>query len=659
MSFINRMQRAVSAFTQPNTTYTEAQELLDSMIKSGAITTGDFEESKEIRTQQSKLDVRDNADNTYMVSTVYSGINNFVRSVENVQAQFLQPSSIDNPDRDIFMSKLWKQEPILAGAVYSMTAKATAQSWNITGRKAQAMDAAKLLSRAAYGVNGSAWDGFISASAEDFYTVSRGVFWETIKELNQQTLDKYLRMGLHPEEIRQTTAAYGKLIDIGHIDALNCTLTGNSIYPVEYLSQLTGQRLKFMQGEYLHFASMPSPREEKLGAGYCAVDRAYRAAKLLLGLHDYDDDKLSNLPPEGVVSVTGLTMDEFMDALKMWNARRKQDNSLTFPQVLWLIGTQPNAKVNVEMTPFSTLPESFDRHTVITQYINTLSLVFGVDAREFWTIPGSTLGGTGTESEIQHVKARGKGAGELMAIIERRINGELPQGVEFEFDTRDMQEDANEAAIAKAWVAAFLPLYNLPPAIDQEEEEKKKENPRPKNSDGSPVLPDVRAGKVDIDTENINEGRPGSYATQVINQEQFIRLLIDKGVLPDWIASDERAMLTDIDVHQNVIYRQLNPVNSNDFISLTYDKGILKRKPLPPIILDSTDITGKIEAPKEVKKEESEIRGKPIPESESERGFNITPKTIRSELELWRSVPELAPYTPTVEEEDELIKQWF
>jgi hypothetical protein len=52
------------------------------------------------------------------------------------------------------------------------------------------------------------------------------------------------------------------------------------------------------------------------------------------------------------------------------------------------------------------------------------------------------------------------------------------------------------------------------------------------------------------------------------------------------------------------------------------------------------------------------IRGSAIPEAEVVRGSSITPKLLHDELELWRNNPELAPYTPTPDEEKRLTDQW-
>lgn len=559
-----------------------------------------------------------------------------------------------DPSRDIYLSEFWRKEPLLAGAVYSMSAKMTALPWTVVGMKKDAQYFSNMIATAA-SMEGYDWGGFISASAQDFYTADRGVFWETP---------------------RNGSNVYGQLSMLGHIDALQCAMTGNTKKPVYYLSEITGQSRYFKPGEFIHFSSLPSAREANLGIGLCASSRAWRAAKLLLGLHDYDEEKLSNLPPEGVASVSGLTMDEFQDALALWKSARESNNSLTFPQVLWLIGSNPAAAVSVDMAAFSTLPESFDRSVVVEQYVNTLALVFGVDAREFWPISTSSLG-TAAESEIQHLKAKGKGPGEFVSIVERKINSELPEGVEFSFDTQDINEDKQAAEIAKIWIEALLPLVTGGAAGGPKVGSDDGNSP----ADGEAAQPFQPAG-----------GQTGD-AGSIISKQEFLRLLADRGVLPNYLVGDKRVVVTDSGISEKM-YNE-----SDDFVSITWKEGVLTTQRLPAYTVlpwesdnsakspDKADYVGlndnrpseanrvpvaqfgaspesfeyKLnwlkQAADEVLEGERNIRGKPIPRKEAARGANVTRAAIVAELERWRNHPILSQYAPTKAEEEEFLEK--
>jgi hypothetical protein len=641
-------------------------------------------EEKQVKSP-SQLDVRSTDRDLSLYYGLYPMLRQFAARTSKIP-------DYGNPMRDDYLDGIWKSEPILAGAIYSMTAKMTALKWQVTGPRLQARSAATLFANAEH-IDGHDWGGFIASIAQDFYIPDRGVFIETARGKTGYggTVNRLV----------------GNLAAIGHIDSLCCWLTGNTDKPMIYYSSQTGQNIRFEPGEFIHFTSLPSPREFYLGMGFSAVSRALKAANLLMGLHDYDAEKLNNLPPEGVAAVTGLTMDEFMDAIKLWKTSREQGKSYTFPQVLWLIGSQPNTEVKVALEGFSQLPESFDRESVVNHYVATLALCFGVDAREFWPVSSGSLG-TAAESEIQHLKAKGKGPGEFISITERHFNSELPEDTAFSFDTQDIEEDQMAAQVCKAWVDALFPLYtgipnpNLAP-------------PLPFGGSGLPTTPGNKAGQQPGQPAGLRppvvQTKPAmmrgkelpdseKQTEQVIDKEQFLRLLIDHGVLPEWLANDSRTMIADTDAR---ISKEGDDYESTCFI---WDKGVLKEKRLPAIVLNSyrepiaettyrdlpyadvgkgidfangkdetvVSVVGSegveetfntVEQALEYLKQKADdilaiekkrnITGSPIPDKEAQRGTRITNKTIRDELERWRNDPVLSKYALSKEEETALL----
>lgn len=76
-----------------------------------------------------------------------------------------------------------------------------------------------------------------------------------------------------------------------------------------------------------------------------------------------------------------------------------------------------------------------------------ISLAFGVDARELW--PATVSGATKGDAMIQHLKARGKGTGQVLSMIEQQVNWKyLPPSLNFRFDFQDDEQDALRADIS-------------------------------------------------------------------------------------------------------------------------------------------------------------------------------------------------------------------
>jgi len=330
---------------------------------------------------------------------------------------------LGDPARDKYLRDIWKTEPIMAGAIYALVSKMRALGWNLEGGRNKVSQWTKILHEAE---DGAGWNVFISKIIEDYLTTDDGAFIELGKKHKN-----------------------GPVMALFHIDSVRCVLigAGHATY-----TDFDGGRHLLKPGDYAHFCSMPSPNEDLHGKGFCFVSRALKAAKLLLALHQYESEKLENLPPEGIVTITGLTTKQVEKAFELYKAKRQSRDQLTFPGILWLVGN-PMApggagQVKVDLTPFSTLPEQFDRQGLVETYAKTLACDLGVDINEFWMPERGGFGPSKGEVTVQHAKAKGKGPGEIIACLERIFNWYvLPEGVIFAFDMVDDEDDLRRAEL--------------------------------------------------------------------------------------------------------------------------------------------------------------------------------------------------------------------
>lgn len=313
-----------------------------------------------------------------------------------------------------------RAEPILSGALGSMVSKAVSLDWQIAGGRNRTMRYQEILAEAE---DGAGWSFFLDRLLQDYLTVDLGGFVELGRE-----------------------SAQGPVVALWNLDGGTITATGRPAAPWRYWPRLAGGSLSGTSVLLSPLAAswivdLPSNDESKHGLGFCAVSRALKAARVLLALYNYEDERLSDMPLPGLVSVTGMTQAEIKAAFDLYQQRRDSRQQTTFKDVLWLAAqTSPINPIDVKLTPFSGLPEGFDRQEVLTQYVYTLALDFGVDVREFW--PASQTGATKAEAEVQAQKAKGKGFGRMLAQVERAINWDvLPEGLEFLFDQKDSEDD--------------------------------------------------------------------------------------------------------------------------------------------------------------------------------------------------------------------------
>lgn len=346
-----------------------------------------------------------------------------------------------SPQRDIDLRNFWPSESIMAGAVYSMTAKMKSLTYTIEGPKSTAHYFQDLLANAEFG---KGWSHLMSKVVEDHLCTDRGAFIELIRKDNDDPHDR--------------------IIGLAHLDALQCTLTGNLAYPVIYTNQMSGRSYLLADHQVIHFPSMPSPIERYKEVGLCAVSRALKASQIIRDIVQYKREKLSSRPPRGIIYATGITKRQLQQAVDDANKTMDDKGLQRFGEFIVTAALDPSAQVDIKMLEFASLPDGYNEEQAITLYVYILAMAFGVDAREFW--PAATTGATKADALVQAAKARGKGPGDIITSLERRINWKvLPKSCTFRFDFVDDDEDKAKEDIKTAKTSRISSMYVGSPSV--------------------------------------------------------------------------------------------------------------------------------------------------------------------------------------------------
>lgn len=342
-------------------------------------------------------------------------------------------------DRAQRLREYARDEPILAGAVASMVSKVVSLDWQIIGGRNRVRRYHEMLSEAE---DGRGWSYYLDRLAQDYLVTDVGAVTELARE----------------------NAAAGPVAAIYNIDSARVVLTGNAEIPARYWPWDGGKVVPLGPLDFCRAVDMPSADESRFGLGFSPVSRALKAARVLLALYRYESEQLADLPPKGLASITGMTVDEVEEAFKRFDARRAEKKQSTFKGTVFLASiANPMQPIDVKLTPFANLPDGFDKQQALTTYVYTLSLDFGVDVREFW--PASQSGATKAEAEVQAQKAKGKGFGRMVASFEREINWNiLPPGLEFAFDLKDSEDDLARANIRARVIENVRRMWEPNPA---------------------------------------------------------------------------------------------------------------------------------------------------------------------------------------------------
>lgn len=371
------------------------------------------------------------------VQNVASGVWWFGSSAEGDIAEWWSPRR----DVDLREFIYLPGNDILQGAHSSMVKKFKAMNWVIEGAERVANRYQPVLAEAEFG---QGWGHLLSKVLADYQSQDKGAFIELIGQGDP------------------TGPIEGPVLGIAHLDAGLCQLTGDPVYPVLFNNPKDGAPHKLHTTRVVHLVDMPSPSEMMYNIGFCATSRVIASSQVLLKLAQYKNEKLSDLPPAGIMAINNILYTQWEDMELRYERERRRNGQTLWTNVMKVFGLDPNRPISIDFTSFAQLPDQFDEQGATETYINIVALAFGVDVREFWPLSAGPLG-TATETLVQHQKAKGKGVGDIISTLERAINWKiLPPSVSFRFDFKDDEEDAQRAEIIRQKVGTIMEMWQPP-----------------------------------------------------------------------------------------------------------------------------------------------------------------------------------------------------
>lgn len=182
----------------------------------------------------------------------------------------------------------------------------------------------------------------------------------------------------------------------------------------------------------------------------CALTRMLRAVQILKNIGTYKYEKTGGRSANVIHMVKGVTTQQMQDAVQQAKMHADSAGLSRYMSPVIIGSIDPMADVGHDTIELTGLPDNYDEETTFKQYINQIALAFMTDYQEFAPLPGGGLG-TSAQSEVQHMKNRGKGPALFMKLISQALNFRVfPQNVEFEWDEQDSEVDAIQAANANA-----------------------------------------------------------------------------------------------------------------------------------------------------------------------------------------------------------------
>lgn len=351
------------------------------------------------------------------------------------------------PARDLYLSRCWQIEPVLAGAIVTQTDRIATTEWYLRGGRNLAQKYARIFHQAE---GGAGWARLITLLYQDYLTTNRG----SMLELGRSD----------PNENS------GPVLGLQHLDACRVMRTGNPEKPWRYLPEW-GEGIDLWAENVIQICSQPSGRDHLRGSGLCAVERLRESIGLMVGWLTHDQQMLGNLPPEAIAIFNGLSFDKVQKSYEAYQARRKalltQGRSTTPVYAgFWMMGSDnPSTPVDVKIVNLRRT-DQYDRNLFYEWWIKLIALNLQASVSQFWLIqhPGATKAVEGIQMEMES----GKGVGRWAQEFEWQVNWKvLPSGVRFYFDTQDDLQDQSHAEILGRNVNSLVQLASISDAYGE------------------------------------------------------------------------------------------------------------------------------------------------------------------------------------------------
>lgn len=344
----------------------------------------------------------------------------------------------DTKRRDKMLREFITKESFFGSALASVQARNAAMRWTVTGPPRTSEVYKTILNDANFGAG---WQDLIAALSEDLYTQDSGAFVALV---------------------HQTDSEASPVIGVHHLDAARCYPTGNPDNPVIYLDRKgVYHRLRpFEIYQLLELAA--SVEHPSVGPLYrlqrCALSRFLETAIRMRNQAIYMKEKTGGRFQRAVHLVQGVPAQKIEDSIKIMETQADAEGLSRFTKQIIIGGVDSDTPVDVKTIEFASIPDGFSEADWIHNYYVALALAFLTDVLEFAPLPGGNLG-TSAQSEMLHMKSRGRGPALFQNLISNLINWHVfPQNVEFQWQERDVQAELEQAQVGKTKAEGFTLL---------------------------------------------------------------------------------------------------------------------------------------------------------------------------------------------------------
>lgn len=336
--------------------------------------------------------------------------------------------SAESGRRDKVLHNIWRLEPHLAGVMNAVNLIDSNRGWSITGGRNQVMRYTKML----HDADGDGWRQYMRKGSLSYWATDLGFVTELGRE-----------------------GRGGPVRALYHVDSTCCSLTAINPGGIRYITGSTNQ--EWTADDYFRTCSMPSDDERFHDLGYCAISRAIEITRIMYAVMVHDQEEVGARAPRGLLLLENISEDQWEQSLA---TREEKLDSLEYRYYagVQVLASSGMGTPKATLIALSQLPANFDARTFQDLCMFAYSLCFGFDPSEFWPVQFGAMG-RGTETEVQHMKATGKGGTDFALTYQEQLQKVLPDTLQFEFSQRDDQGELQEEAVKQAKLTTIATGY--------------------------------------------------------------------------------------------------------------------------------------------------------------------------------------------------------
>jgi hypothetical protein len=343
--------------------------------------------------------------------------------------------------RDIYLQRFARQEPMLASAVYSMATRISTLNYQVNGPPRAKKFASELLTRPGLG---DSLNALIQKCISDLHTSDNGAFIELWRAGNPLS-----------------DAKNRPVLGFAQLDSRQCWRSFDPEYPVWYTNPVTHEIRKIHASRIAFTSDNPQPTELARGIGFCATSRVLRMTRVFKNMQIFLDEKVGGRFNRAIGAVSGVTPKQLKQALEQNDAQADNKGFVVYKDIPFLVSPnlEKGNEIKLMLQDLASIPDGFVFRDDADLYAYILAFAFGVDAREFW--PATSSGATKADATVQNMKARGRGIGNDIALMEGLIRQALPESVSFEFDFTDDDQDRATAEIHQLQANTLKTFFDM------------------------------------------------------------------------------------------------------------------------------------------------------------------------------------------------------